>query len=237
MGSMDPNYYDAETGRMIELDVLRGLFDGYLDDANDPVESGGVSLRMSAFLKAADEGAYNLAFNSWADSEVRAGRLTVGPPEVEWSVTYTVDKTTTSPVQAARMAAAELAGSGQVGGVDGYAWRGVFDVTGPDGTEHRVDLEDAGSGRVCANCQHVDDEESVDTHGPIDDGECPICGGPLVWPGHPVPAEPGEEFTCDCGDWTYPLARPAAGDASTWCHCGRRIDDQRAAAQARKDES
>lgn len=237
MGSMDPNYYDAETGRLIDLDVLRGLFNGYLDDANDPIESGGVSLAMSVFLKAADEGAYNLAFNSWADSEVREGRLSVGPPEVEWSVAYTVDKPATSPVQAARMAAAELAGSGKYGGVDGYAWRGVFDVTGPDGTEHRVDLEEVGSGRVCATCGHVDDEESVATHGAIDDGECPACGSAMVWPGHPVPAEPGEEFTCDCGDQIYPLARPVNGDASTWCHCGRRIDDQRAAAQARKDAS
>lgn len=228
MGSMDPNYYDNETGRMIDLDVLRGLFDGYLDDANDPIESGGVSLRMSAFLKAADQGAYNLAFNSWADSEVRDGRLSVGPPQVEWSVVYTVDKTTTSPIEAARMAAAELAGSGQHGGVDGYAWRGVFDVTGPDSTEHRVDLEEVGSGRVCATCQHVDDEPSVETYGPVEDGLCPICDGPMVWPGHPAPAEPGEDFTCLCGDHEYPLVK-VNDEEPVWCMCGRRIDEVREA--------
>lgn len=235
---MDPNYYSPESGRMIDLDVLREEFDEYLDDVNPSVEAGGASLKMSAFLKAADRPAYDFAFNAWADSEVKDGRLSVGRPEVEWSVTYTVDKTTTSPLEAARMAAAELAGSGQAGGIDGYAWRGMYDVTGPDGTTYTIDLETAGSGRVCQQCGGVDDDETWAS----EDGLCyrqpggVNCGGLLVWPGHPV-LEPGAEFTCECGERTYPLVRPATGDDSTWCECGRRIDDQRAAAQARKDES
>jgi hypothetical protein len=187
MGTNDPNYYDATTGRLLDLDVLRGLFDEHVDASHDPVESMGMTIKASWFMRNADRPAYDQAFNDWADAEVKDGRLSVGPPIVDWDVTLDMGTMTAgSAIEAARKTAASLAGNAGAG--DGYAWRAVYDVVGPDSTEHTVDLEIVGSGRTCIACGHVDEEDEHGERHVSDEGVCRVvltdghvCGGRMWW--------------------------------------------------------
>jgi hypothetical protein len=185
MGTNDPNYYDATTGRLLDLDLLRVVFDEHVDATHDPVESMGMTIKASWFMRNADRPAYDQAFNDWADAEVKDGRLSVGLPEVEWQVTLDMGGIdATDPVAAARHAAYVLARKG----ADGYAWRALYDVVGPDSTEHTVDLEIHGSGRTCLACGAVDQGEDDEGERWVnEDGQCQrqvhgrTCTGRMEW--------------------------------------------------------